>query len=137
MEPMPDKFFECCFKLEAADIRDFDRDDNGPINNVMAGIADHCYGARLADDEHGLRAELFYINGVRTLKGDIILLDLQDAAYFELLMRFCMLLADDYAEVDAIDAFNTFQTKVRGFLEKLGFQTVTSIDWKSLTDSMR
>jgi hypothetical protein len=122
---MSDKFFTCCFRLEEADIQELDKADNGPINNVMAGLAKHCYGVNLADDQLGLLAKIYYINGVRELKGDIIELDPRDPDYFELLMRFCMMLADDYKEVDAIDAFNTFQTKLRGFLEKLGFQTVT------------
>ena len=117
---MADKFNSCCFRLAKDDILKFEQTDNGPINNVLAGIANHCYGVQLFDDSHGLSAEMFYINGVRTLKGDIIQLDVKDADYFELLMRFCVLLANDYEEVDALDAFNTFQTKLRGFLEKLG-----------------
>ncbi|SDE84971.1 Meiotically up-regulated gene 113 [Mucilaginibacter pineti] len=125
---MPDKFDTCCFRLSKDDIVAFDEVDNGPINNVMAGLADHCYGVNLFDDEHGLSVKMFYINGARALKGDLIELELRDRDYFELLMRFCMLLADDYLEVDALDAFNTFQSKLRGFLEKLGFTTISSLE---------
>ncbi len=39
-----------------------------------------------------------------------------------------MLLARHYQEVDALDAFNTFQTKLRGFLEKQRFRTVSSLE---------
>lgn len=122
---MFDKFFACCFRLEEADIHELDKADNGPINNVTVGLAKHCYGVNLADDQLGFLAKIYYINGAVELKGDIIELDPCDPDYFELLMRFCMMLANDYKEADAIDAFNTFQTKLRGFLEKLGFQTVT------------
>jgi hypothetical protein len=103
---MADKFNSCSFTLSKEDILQFDLEDNGPINNVMAGIADHCYGVKLYDDSHGLMAEMFYING---LKGDIIQLNLKDPDYYELLLRFCVLLANEYAKVDALDAFNTFQ----------------------------
>lgn len=124
------KFYKCCFTLSKEDIRKLDEADNGPINNVIAGIARHCYGVRLYDDEHGLAADMFYINGVKQLKGDIITLDLRDSDYYGLLLRFCALLSDDYTDVNAVNAFNTFQQKLRGFLEKRGFFTTTSQELK-------
>ena len=123
-----DKFYACCFTLSREDILKFEQEDNGPINNVVAGIDRHCYGVRLFDDQHGLSAEMFYIDGVKSLKGDIIQLELRDKDYYELLLRFCVLLADLYPDVYALDAFYTFQKKLRGFLEKLGFTTVTSME---------
>lgn len=123
------KFDKCCFTLSSEDIFKLDKSDNGPINNVISGINKHCYGARLYDDEYGLTVEMFYINNQNTLKGDIIRIDLSDENYFELLFRFCNLLTNDY-KVDTIDAFNTFQIKLRGFLEKLGFYTTTSEELK-------
>jgi hypothetical protein len=124
------KFDECCFTLSKDDILQLDKADNGPINNVISGINKHCYGARLYDDEYGLTVEMFYINSDKELKGDIIRLDLNEENYFELLFRFCVLLANEYDEVDTINAFNTFQTKLRGFLEKSGFFTTTSHELK-------
>lgn len=124
------KFDECCFTLSKDDILQLDKADNGPINNVISGINKHCYGARLYDDEYGLTVEMFYINSDTELKGDIIRLDLNEENYFELLFRFCILLANEYDEVDTINAFNTFQTKLRGFLEKSGFFTTTSHELK-------
>lgn len=73
---------------------------------------------------------MFYINHDNELKGDIICLDLDDTDYFEFLLRFCNLLAKDYNEVDAVDAFNMFQNAVRSFLEKEGFFTTTSFELK-------
>ena len=124
------KFYECCFTLSKEDIHKLDEADNGPINNVIAGISRHCYGVRLYDDQHGLAADMFYINGIKQLKGDIIHLNLKDSHYYELLLRFCALLSEDYADVDAVDAFNTFQQKLRSFLEKRGFFTATSQELK-------
>jgi|GEM_PF-620598 len=125
-----DKFYMCCFRLEREDILVLDQEDNGPINNVISGIAIHCYGVKFYDDHHGLLVEMFYINGKQELKGDIIRLDVKDSDYYELLLHFCVLLADNYKEVDAIGAFNTFQQKLRGFLEKREFFTVTSLELK-------
>ncbi len=42
-----DKFFTNCFTLCKEDILKFDEEDNGPINNVIIGLATHCYGVRL------------------------------------------------------------------------------------------
>lgn len=124
------KFDKCCFTLSKEDILELDKKDNGPINNVIAGINKHCFGTRLYDDRYGLTVEMFYVNNDKVLKGDIIQLDLNDEDYFQLLFRFCVLLSNDYVEVDTIDAFNTFQTKLRGFLEKSGFFTTTSEELK-------
>jgi hypothetical protein len=125
-----DKFYKSCFTLSKADILKFDEDDNGPINSVIAGIAYSCYGVRLFDDQHGLTADMFFINSKGKLKGDIITLNVNDPDYYELLLRFCILLSEDYLDVDAIGAFNTFQQKLRGFLEKQRFTTVTSLELK-------
>ncbi|MDR6571366.1 GIY-YIG nuclease family protein [Chitinophaga ginsengisegetis] len=126
LQSIHQKFDKCCFTLSKEDILKLDKTDNGPINNVVAGINKHCYGARLFDDQYGLTVEMFYVNNDQTLKGDIIRLDINDEDYFHLLFRFCVLLSNEYVEVDAIDAFNTFQTKLRSFLEKSGFYTTTS-----------
>lgn len=107
---------------------ELDKNDNGPITKVISRISEHCFGVKLYDDEYGLTAEMFYINNKDNLKGEIIRLDLGDKDYFLLLLRFCSLLSDDYDNVDALDAFNTFQTKLRGFLEKLGFFTITNLE---------
>lgn len=124
------KLNKCCFTLSKEDIYELDKADNGPINNVIAGITKHCYGVRLYDDKYGLTVEVFYVNNDITLKGDIIQIDLNNEDYFQLLFRFCVLLSNDYIEVDTIDAFNTFQTKLRGFLGKSGFFTTTSQELK-------
>lgn len=124
------KFDKCCFPLLREDILHLEKDDNGPINNVISGINKHRYGVKIYDDKYGLTVEMFYINNDKTLKGNIIQIDLNDEGYFELLFRFCLLISNDYDEVDTINAFNTFQTKLRDFLEKSGFFTTTSLELK-------
>jgi hypothetical protein len=130
IERLDKKFSTCCFTLSREDIIELDKNDNGPINNVISRIARHCYGAKLYDDQYGLTADLFYINNDTRLKGDIIRIDIKDPDYYHLLLRFCVLLSNDYSEVDALDSFNIFQTKLRGFLEKTGFFTTTNLELK-------
>lgn len=124
------KFYECCFTLAKEDILNLDKDDNGPINNVISGIERDCYGVRLFDDMAGITAEMFFVNNEDALRGDIIRLNVGDSDYCQLLLRFCVLLSNSYFHVDAINTFNTFQTKLRGFLEKLGFFTVSTLELK-------
>lgn len=125
-----DSFNKICFTLSKEDIFELNKLDNGAINNVISGIERQCFGARIYDDKYGLTVEMFYINSDKQLKGDIIRLEINDQNYSKLLFRFCELLANDYENIDTIDAFNTYQTKLRTFLEKLGFFTTTSNELK-------
>ena len=127
---IPNRFNEVCFTLSREDILKFDQEDNGPINNVISRINRHCFGVKLFDDEKGLATEMFYISYDNELKGDIICLDLNDPDYFQLLIRFCSMLSNDYDDIDAINAFNIFQTRLRSFLEKRGFLTTTTLELK-------
>lgn len=121
-----DKFFACCFTLAVEDIYELNKADNGPLNNVIVNLEDHCYGVELLDDEHGFDVRMFFVDNRQGLRGDIIILNLMDEDYNLLLMTFCNLLAESYENVDVIAAVNTYQTKLRGFLEKSGFFTVSN-----------
>lgn len=127
-EIIDNKFFDCYSTLSKEEIYELDKEDNGPINNVFSFIEKHCYGAGLIDDKQGLAVRFYFIDNHKGLKGDIIEFDLMDKYYSDLLMRFCIRIADKYEDVDTIVAFNTFQTKLRGFVEKSGFTTVTNLD---------
>ncbi len=129
---LDEKFFENCFTLSKEDIVKFDEEDNGPINNVLIGLAVHCYGVRFYDDRYGLSVKMYYINGQDELKGEIIQLDINDTDYYQLLLRFCIILSDNYKEVNALMAFNTFQQKLRGFLEKQKIVTISSLELREL-----
>jgi len=130
VDDLLEKFNKCCFTLSEKDILKLDKEDNGPINNVISRISNHCFVVKLYDDEYGLTVEMFYINNLNGLKGDVINLNVNDQDYYLLLLQFCALLSDSYTNVDALDAFNTFQTKLRGFLEKSGFFTTTNLELK-------
>lgn len=130
IEQLLTKFKNSIFSLSQEDILDFNEQDNGPLNNVIARISKHCYGVKLYEEDRKLSVEMFYVNGNQELKGDLIQLDFDDKDYFQLLFRFTNLLADEYEGVEAISAFNTFQTQLRGFVEKLGYFTTTSLELK-------
>lgn len=130
MEDTTDRFGDVCFTLSRKDILELNEEDNGPINNVIAGINKNCFGAKLFDDEPELHVHMYFINNDYELKGDIICLDIDDPEYFTHLLRFCIMIAEDYKNIDAINAFNIFQTRLRSFLEKKGFFTATTIELK-------
>jgi hypothetical protein len=123
--PIQEKFRSCCFSLDEGDIYKLDKEDNGPINNVIANLADQCYGAKLYDD---LTVDMFFVVKPGRLRGDIITLHIDDPDYYILLMKFCSMLADENEQVDALGAFNTFQSRLRGFLEKNGYFTISSLE---------
>jgi hypothetical protein len=129
LQEFQERFESKIFSLSREDIFELEKFDNGPLNNVITRINKHCYGVSIIDTEK-IIFEMFYVNNENELKGDLIRLTLNEKNYFELLMRFTAMLAEDYEAVDAISAFNTFQTKLRGFLEKLNFFTTTSIEIK-------
>jgi Meiotically up-regulated gene 113 len=128
LEELIHRFDKITFSLSREDIFEFDKHDNGPINNVIKKIERHCYGVQLFENDDKITVEMFYVNNDRELIGDIIRLDLDDKNYFHLLMRFTAILAEKYNGVNAILAFNTYQNKLRGFLEKLDFFTTTSLE---------
>lgn len=122
-----EKFKTSCFTLSKDDIYEFDKNDNGPINNVISRITEHCFGVRLYDEEK-ISVEMYYINHDSTLKGELIELDVFDKDYFQLLLRFCIILSEQYKSVDALNAFNVFQKLLRGFMQKMGYFTVTDAE---------
>ncbi|WP_291138615.1 GIY-YIG nuclease family protein [Flavobacterium sp. UBA7663] len=129
LQEFQERFESKVFSLSREDILELEKFDNGPLNNVITRINKHCYGVSIIDEEK-IKFDMFYVNSENELKGDLIRLTLNEKNYFQLLMRFTAMLAEDYEDVDAISAFNTFQTKLRGFLEKLNFFTTTSLELK-------
>ena len=129
LQELIDQFDNSTFSLSREDILELDKEDNGPINNVVRGILPHCYGVRLFEEENFHAVEMFFVHNNRELAGYLIQISLDDKNYFQLLIKFCGMLANE-CQVDTIAAFNTFQMKVRDFLEKLGYFTTTSIELK-------
>jgi hypothetical protein len=125
-----EKFYKTCFVLSEKDILELAKYDNGPLNNVISNINKECFGFRVYEDGVDLNVDFYYISKPYHLKGDIICLNYNDIDYFQLLLRFCHLLALNYKDVDAVDSFNTFQNNLRTYLEKLGYFTVTTTELK-------
>jgi hypothetical protein len=122
------RFDEVTFSLSKEDILDFDKDDNGTINNVMVGIHKHCLGVRVWEEEDKIGVNMYYVNNDEKLCGDLIELYIDDKDYFKLLLQFCNMLSQKYEDLDATSSFNVLQDKLRGFLEKMGFFTVTDLE---------
>lgn len=123
-----DRFDAVTYSLSREDIFNFDKDDNGPINNVIVRIRKHCFGVRVCQEAEIIGVNMYYINNDDKLCGDLIELNIDDADYFSLLLQFCNMLSRKYEDIDAINTFNIFQDKLRGFLEKMGFFTVTDLE---------
>lgn len=134
LESLEEKFLNCCFTLSLEDIYALNSEDNGPINNVIKNLDNHCYGVKIFDDEIDLSIHMFFIDNKVKLDGDIICLKLVDQDYDRLLFLFCDLLAKKY-NIDTINAFNTFQKRLRSFLELRGFFTISNIELKPYSTS--
>lgn len=130
LEALTNQYDQIIYSLSEEDIFRFDKEDNGPLHNVITRINRHCFGVRIFDEDIGIIIEMFYVNNDYELTGDLIQLNIDDKNYFQLLLRFCAMLAIKYKELNALITFNTFQVKLRGFLEKLGFFTTTSLELK-------
>lgn len=57
-------FFKQYNSLSEEDIVDINsKSQSGDINNVVAGLNDHCFGVWLIDEFPDVNYQLFYING--------------------------------------------------------------------------
>ena len=109
-----ERFENIVFSLSREDIMELEKFDNAPLHNVITRINKHCYGVAITDVEK-IKFDMFYVNNEQVLKGELIRLTLNEKNYFHLLMRFTAMLAEDYEDVDAISAFNTFKQNFEGF----------------------
>jgi Meiotically up-regulated gene 113 len=123
-----DRFYEVYFSLTEPDILKLEKLDNGPLNNVIANINKECFGVAIYEDRNDYTVEMFYVTNVDQLEGDLIRLKLNDPDYVSILFYFCQKLVINYIELDVINTFNTFQSRLRSFLEKLGFFTTTNLE---------
>jgi len=124
------RFYELYFSLTDSDILELEKSDNGPLNNVVSNINKECFGVAIYEEPNDYTVEIFYVTNVDKLQGDLIRLKLSDPDYILILFYFCQMLVINYKELDTIDTFNTFQNRLRSFLEKLGFFTTTSLELK-------
>lgn len=95
------------------------------INNVVKGIHAHCYGLALKEDTKQISYEIYYINGVDELVGELLKLDLHDEQRHGLLLVFSKHIAETY-NLDLVPVFNTFQEHTRSMCEQLDYYTIAA-----------
>jgi len=124
------RFRDHYYSLTDSDILELEKLDNGPLNNVVANINKECFGIAAYQEPKDYTLELFYVTNKEQLTGDLLRLKLSDPDYVQLLFYFCQFLVIKYKDLDTLGSFNTFQLKLRSFLEKEGFFTTTTIELK-------
>jgi hypothetical protein len=119
-------FDKHCFEYNRDYIFALNEQDNGPINNVISHLQEHCYGVQFFDDKEYLEYRIFYIDHKFELSGlgFELSLELDFKTRTSYTIEFCKLINDKYPHADIIDTFNTFQSQLRGGFEKLGFFTI-------------
>ncbi len=109
-----------CRYISVEEIIRMNDSDNGPINNVITGLNEHCYGIWLLDDNTDNNYLLFYINNRIELSGLVYRLQIDNKKRNELTMAFSKIISDEYPmDNELIDVFNAFQYHTRTMLEKI------------------
>lgn len=124
------RFTELHYELIEADIIELEKYDNGPLHNVMASINKECFGVFAGQTLNDYQIDFFYVNNKTTLTGDLLRMNLSDPDYVQILFYFCQYLVIRFKEIDTLNTFNTFQLRVRSYLEKEGFFTTTTLELK-------
>lgn len=96
----------------------------GDLNNVVAGIADHCFGLALKDDHTDKNYILFYCDGKKELEAHLLEISIDNPDRDSLTFFFSNYLTLLYSELDALDNFNTFQSQLRSCYEMLDYFTI-------------
>jgi hypothetical protein len=129
-------FEKNCYDLDEKAIYSLDKQDNGPINNVIVNLNEHCYGVHIYEDKEFIEYLLFYIDNRNGLSGIGLLnsLKLDIKTRTTVTIEFCKLVNEKYPHADIVDIFNTLQTYSRSTFEKLGFFTFGN-EIRNLVDS--
>ena len=125
MQSTEEYFKENCYKYDRDYICELNERDNGPINNVLSHLEEHCFGIQIFEKNGSIEYEIFYVDYKNDLKGYGLLLslDLELNTRTEYTTGFCKLLNKEFPHVDRIDTFNSFQSQTRAAFEKYGFFT--------------
>lgn len=119
-------FDEFCYDLDRESIYLLNKQDNGPINNVISHLSNQCYGVHIYDDKDQIEYLIFYIDHKYELSGLALLLslslNLNTRTSFTI--EFCKLICDKYPHKDIVDVFNCLQHQLRSVFEKMGFFTL-------------
>lgn len=126
MNELQTYFDNNCFELDREAIYRLNEQDNGPINNVISLLREHCYGVMIYDDKEYLEYNLFYIDNKIGLSGSLLQLSMQLDSHIRnhYTVEFCKIINDKYPHADIIDVFNSFQSHLREQFEKMGYFTI-------------
>ncbi|MBP1222331.1 GIY-YIG nuclease family protein [Flavobacterium sp. 1355] len=119
-------FSNYCHELDRKAIYALNEQDNGPINNVISLINEHCYGVHVYTDKEFIEYMIFYIDNKHVLSGLSLELSmkLDSQTRNEYTIEFCKAVNDKFPHSDIIDIFNTIQSQLRGLFEKMGYFTI-------------
>ncbi len=125
MENIESYFDNNFYNLDRQAIFSLNKQDNGPINNVISNLKDHCYGVLIYDDKEYIEYFIFYIDNHDGLKGVGLMLNLKLNLTTRTVytIEFCKLVNDRFPYTDVVDTFNTIQVQARSVFEKMGFFT--------------
>lgn len=114
------------YRLDENAIYHLNEQDNGPINNVIKNLDEHCYGVHIYDDKEEIEYLIFYIDNKFKLSGLALYisieLDFVQRTLFTI--EFCKLVNDKFPHANIVDTFNTIQNQARSLFEKMGFFTI-------------
>jgi hypothetical protein len=125
MKEIDEYFHKNYHELSRESICELNKQDHGPINNVLSSINEFCYGVGIFADTEFFEYEIFYIDYKNDLKGFGLFLSLALKRNIreQYIMEFCKQLNHEFPYVDIIDSYNTFQIDLRTAFEKEGFFT--------------
>jgi hypothetical protein len=127
IQKIKDEFSELCFSLDHDNIVQMSNDSSDIyLHNVIVGIENECFGFRLSDNPDRFEYQIFYVNGEHNLRGFLLQMTLDNPNRDNLVFMFSNHLTQEFPDLDAIDAFNTFQQQTRSALEKENYFTMTS-----------
>jgi hypothetical protein len=122
-----DYFDNYCRELNYSDLIELNKqDNNGALNNVIALIAENCYGVLIYEDKKFIEYVIYFANNSIKLRGISleISIGLDSQIRIQLLLEFCKLLNSEFPNIDVIDTFNIYQKRLRTGFEKLGYFTI-------------
>jgi len=99
----------------------------GELNNVIVGLNKECFGLILVDDENQITYQIFYVNGTKRLKGNVLQLSMEQNDRDGLVFAFVKYLSENYDDIDVIETFNVYQHHVRTLFEKLNYLTINPL----------
>jgi len=123
---LEDYFEKHCFDLTRKDLIELNKQDTGALNNVLSMLATSCFGVLIYDDREILEYVVYFADNSQKLRGICLELSMKNDNQFriQLLLEFCRMINHEFRHIDAFDAFNAYQNRLRTGFEKLGYFTI-------------